>query len=52
MVHEWVGSGCASKVDMVLSSVQPASDMAGAELSGTLEHPLGRESRGATWALG
>lgn len=52
MVHEWVGSGCASKVDMVLFSLQRASDTVGEELGGALEHPLGGESRGATWTRG
>lgn len=52
MVHEWVGSGCAPEVDMVLSSLQPASDMVGAELGGALEHPLGGESSVATQTRG
>ena len=52
LVHEWVGSGCASELGMVLFSLQPASDTVGEELGGALEHPLGGESRGATGARG
>ena len=37
LVHEWVGSGCASEVGMVLFSLQPASDTVGEELGGALE---------------